>query len=147
MASVNKVELIGHLGNDPETRFMPNGTPVATVSVATSEAWKDRNTGEKQEKTTWHRVVFYEGLAEVVQKYLKKGAFIRVEGRLRNSTWDDAQGITRYATDVVANEMLMLDKKPAGAPGKPAQAPAASPMPAARPASGFDNMTDDEVPF
>lgn len=145
MASKNKVSIMGHLGNDPEIRFMPNGTPVATISVATSETWKDRNSGERKEKTTWHRVVFYEGLAEVVKQYLKRGSFVDIEGRLRNSSWEDAQGVTRYATDIVGKEMLMLDKKPVGAAGQPAQAPAPS-APPARPASGFNDM-DDDIPF
>lgn len=144
MASKNKVSIMGYLGGDPEIRFMPNGTQVATISVATSETWKDRNTGERNEKTTWHRVVFYEGLAEVVQKYLKRGSFVDIEGRLRNSSWEDGQGITRYATDIVGKEMLMLDKKPAGAAGQSAQAPAPS-APPARPASGFEDS--DDIPF
>lgn len=111
MASLNKMQVIGNLGADPEIRYMPDGTPTATVTVATTDTWKDKNTGEKKEKTEWHRVVFFKGLAEVVGEYLKKGSQIYVEGKLRTRKWKDKEGIDRYTTEIVAQEMQMLGKK------------------------------------
>ena len=112
---VNKVILIGNLGKDPEVRYMPNGQAVANVTIATSESWKDKNTGEQQERTEWHRVVFFRRLAEIAGEYLKKGARIYVEGRLQTRKWQDNQGQDRYTTEIVANEMQMLDTRGAGA--------------------------------
>jgi single-strand DNA-binding protein len=121
MASVNKTTLIGNLGADPELRYMPDGTPVATVSLATTEAWKNKQTGAKEERTEWHRVVFFRGLAEVVAEYLRKGSQIYVEGRLRTRKWTDKQGVDRYTTEIHGDEMQMLGKKEGGASGgKPA---------------------------
>ncbi len=111
MASLNKMQIIGNLGADPEIRFMPDGSPTATVTIATTDAWKDKATGEKKEKTEWHRVVFFKGLAEVVGEYLKKGSQIYVEGKLRTRKWTDKEGIDRYTTEVVGQEMQMLGKK------------------------------------
>lgn len=111
--ALNKAELIGHLGADPEIRYLPNGTPTTTVSVATTSRWKDSKTGESKEKTEWHRVVFFRKLAEIVGEYLKKGAHIYVEGRLQTRPWEDKQGVTHYTTEIVANTLEMLDKKPA----------------------------------
>lgn len=111
MASLNKAQVIGNLGADPEIRYMPDGMPTATVTVATTDTWKDKNTGEKKEKTEWHRVVFFKGLAEVVGEYLKKGSQIYVEGKLRTRKWTDKDGIDRYTTEIVAQEMQMLGKK------------------------------------
>lgn len=111
MASLNKAQVIGNLGADPEIRYMPDGTPTSTVTVATTDTWKDKNTGEKKEKTEWHRVVFFKGLAEVVGEYLKKGSQIYVEGKLRTRKWTDKDGIDRYTTEIVAQEMQMLGKK------------------------------------
>lgn len=113
MGALNKVTLIGYLGADPESRFMPDGTQVASLSVATTEAWKDKE-GEKQERTEWHRLVFYAGLAEVVCKYLTKGAQVYVEGKLRTRKWEDKQGVERYSTEVIGKELIMLGKKPEG---------------------------------
>lgn len=113
MASVNKTTLVGNLGADPDIRYMPDGTPTATLAIATTDAWKDKATGEKKEKTEWHRVVFFKGLAEVAQKYLKKGSQIYVEGKLRTRKWTDKDGIDRYTTEIVGREMQMLGKKPA----------------------------------
>ena len=110
--SVNKVILVGRLGRDPEVRYMPNGEAVANFSIATSEQWKDKS-GTKQEKTEWHRVVFFRKLAEIVAEYQKKGSHIYVEGRLQTRPWEDKQGITHYTTEIVANTLEMLDKKPA----------------------------------
>ena len=114
MASVNKTTLLGNLGADPVLRYMPDGTATATASVATTDSWKDKKTGEKMEKTEWHRVVFFKGLAEVAGEYLKKGSQIYVEGKLRTRNWTDKDGIERYSTEIVAREMQMLGKKPAG---------------------------------
>ena len=108
MASINKVILIGNLGKDPEVRYMPSGRAVANVTIATNEVWKDRNTGEKQERTEWHNVVFYSPHAEVVGQYLRKGSSVFVEGRLQTRKWQDKNGQDRYTTEIIANEMKML---------------------------------------
>lgn len=110
MGSLNKAALIGHLGADPESRFMPDGTQVANISIATTEAWKDKE-GDKQQRTEWHRVVFYAGLADVVCKYLEKGAQVYIEGKLRTRKWEDKQGVERFLTEVVGKELVMLGKK------------------------------------
>ncbi len=146
---VNKVILVGNLGNDPEVRYMPNGNAVANVSVATSETWKDKNTGEQQERTEWHRVVFFNRLAEIVEQYLKKGSKIFVEGRLQTRSWEQ-DGVKRYTTEIVANEMQMLDSRgSAGAdssfePNSPQPKPQAQQAPAQN--QNFDNF-DDDIPF
>lgn len=114
MASLNRTMLIGNLGADPEIRYMPNGTPTASITVATTDNWTDKETKEKKEKTEWHRVVFFRGLAEVVGEYLKKGSQIYVEGKLRTRKWKDKEGVDRYTTEIVADEMKMLGKKAAG---------------------------------
>ena len=111
MGSLNKVQLIGNLGRDPEVRYMPNGTPTATISVATSERWKDKATGEARESVEWHRVVFFRGLAEVVGKYLKQGSAIYVEGKLKTRKWQDKEGQDRYTTEIQAAELIMLGGK------------------------------------
>ncbi len=111
---VNKVILVGNLGADPEVRYMPNGGAVANITVATTESWKDKQSGENQEKTEWHRVVFFARLAEIVGEYLKKGSQIYVEGRLQTRKWQDKSGQDRYTTEIVANEMQMLGSKGGG---------------------------------
>ncbi|RWA36906.1 single-stranded DNA-binding protein [Xylella fastidiosa] len=111
MASLNKMQLIGNLGADPDIRYMQDGTATVTVSVATTDTWKNKDTGNKEEKTEWHRVVFFRGLAEIVGEYLKKGSQIYVEGKLRTRSWTDKEGIDRYTTEIVAQEMQMLGKK------------------------------------
>jgi single-strand DNA-binding protein len=111
---VNKVILIGNLGQDPEVRYMPNGGAVCNLTVATSETWKDKNTGEMQEKTEWHRVVMFRRLAEIAGEYLKKGSKVYLEGKLQTRKWQDQQGQDRYTTEVVADEMQMLDSRGAG---------------------------------
>ena len=108
---VNKVILIGNLGQDPDVRYMPDGNAVANVSVATSMTWKDKNTGEPQERTEWHRVVFFRRLAEIVGEYLKKGSKVYVEGRLQTRKWQDQNGQDRYTTEIVAEDMQMLDAR------------------------------------
>ena len=114
MASVNKVILIGNLGKDPETRYMPNGDAVTNITLATTETWKDKN-GEKQEKTEWHRITFYRKLAEIAGEYLKKGRPVYVEGRLETRKWTDKAGVERYTTDIIASDMKMLGSKPGSA--------------------------------
>ena len=116
MASINKVILIGNLGADPEMRAMPNGDAVARIRLATTESWKDKATGEKKELTEWHRVVFYRKLAEIVGQYLKKGAALYVEGRIRTRKWQDKEGQERYTTEIEANEMQMLGGRQSVAP-------------------------------
>ena len=148
---VNKVILVGNLGNDPEVRYMPNGNAVANVSLATSETWKDKSNGEQQEKTEWHRVVFFNRLAEIVEQYVKKGTKLYVEGRLQTRSWDQ-DGVKRYSTEVVANEMQMLDSRGGASQdfsgSQIAAEPAAqsSQQQAAAPPQNFDNF-DDDIPF
>lgn len=108
---LNKVMVIGNVGQDPEVRFMPNGNPVANVSIATSETWKDKQTGENREQTEWHRVVFFNRLAEIVGEYVKKGTKIYIEGSLRTRKWQDQAGNDRYSTEIIATEMQMLDRR------------------------------------
>jgi len=163
MASVNKVILVGNCGRDPEIRYLPSGQAVANVSVATSSRRKDKTSGEMVEETQWHRVTFFERLAEIVGEYVKKGTPIYVEGRLSYRKYTDKDGIEKTATDIVASEMQLLGARQGmGAPGggdgdetvprRAAPAPrAAAPAPASRPAaskpaSGFDDM-DDDIPF
>lgn len=105
---INKVIIVGYLGSDPEVKYMPSGGAVANVSVATTEQWKDKNTGEKQERTEWHRVIFFRALAEIVGEYLRKGSQVYIEGRLQTRKWQDKNGQDRYTTEIIANEMQML---------------------------------------
>jgi single-strand DNA-binding protein len=152
MASVNKVILVGNLGQDPEVRYSPNGGAIANVTLATTRNWKDKN-GEKQEHTEWHRVVFYDKLAEIVGEYLKKGRSVYVEGRLQTRKWQDKEGKDRYTTEIVAQEMQMLGSRSGGETGMDS-APRSQPARAdstpesSRPSggSGFDDMEDD-IPF
>ena len=123
MSGVNKVILIGRLGQDPETKFMPNGNAVTNISVATSEKWKDKTTGQPQEKTEWHRVVFFNKLAEVAGQYLTKGSNVYIEGKLETRKWQDKSGADRYTTEVKAHAMQMLDSKGEGQPQQAQQAP------------------------
>lgn len=114
MASLNRVDLIGNLGADPEKRFLPDGKPTATIRVATTDVWKDRDTGERKERTEWHRIVFFGRLAEVACDYLRKGSSVYVEGKLRTRKWTDEQNTERYSTEIIANGMKLLDKKDSG---------------------------------
>ena len=152
---VNKVILVGNVGNDPEVRYMPNGNAVANVSVATSDSWKDRNTGDQQERTEWHRVVFFNRLAEIVEQYVKKGTKLYLEGRLQTRSWEQ-DGAKRYSTEIVANEMQMLDSRGAGGvnqefgdqvppPAAPSQDSEKGSTQQPTP-SNFDNF-DDDIPF
>ncbi|MCX8087629.1 MAG: single-stranded DNA-binding protein [Rhodocyclaceae bacterium] len=149
MASVNKVILVGNLGADPEVRYLPNGDAVANIRVATTESWKDKNTGEKKELTEWHRVVFYRKLAEIAGQYLKKGSQVYIEGRLRTRKWQGQDGQDRYTTEIEAQEMQMLGRRE-GAGEAPREGAASRPAPAkAQPApadNGFSNFEDD-IPF
>lgn len=157
---INKVILIGNLGNDPETKFLPSGGAVTNVSLATSESWKDKQTGQPQERTEWHRVVFFNRLAEIAGQYLKKGSKVYIEGSLRTRSWEQ-DGQKRYATEIVASEMQMLDGRGEGASGDQQQsysapasassAPAASsPAAAGGASSGYAAPSgdfDDDIPF
>ena len=113
---INKVILVGNLGNDPETRFMPNGNPVTNISIATSESWKDKQSGQQQERTEWHRIVFFNRLAEIAGEYLKKGSKVYIEGALRTRQWDK-EGPKHYSTEIIANERQMLDGRSDGGMG------------------------------
>jgi len=149
---VNKVILIGNLGKDPEVRYMPSGSAVTNISIATSESWKDKQTGDKQERTEWHNVVFFNRLAEIAGEYLKKGSKVYVEGSLRTRKWQDKNtGQDRYTTEIVANEMQMLDSRGgsdsyqgggSGAYSKPDVAESRAP---AMETAGDD--FDDDIPF
>jgi single-strand DNA-binding protein len=165
MASVNKVILIGNLGRDPEVRYAPSGSAICNVTLATSRQWKNKDSGERQEETEWHRVVFYDRLAEIAGEYLKKGKSIYVEGRLKTRKWTDKDGVEKYTTEIIAQEMTMLGGREGGGGGgggfgggddmgggapAPRSAPPARQAPAGKPASkpstGFDDM-DDDIPF
>ncbi|WP_296950765.1 single-stranded DNA-binding protein [uncultured Massilia sp.] len=164
MASVNKVIIVGNLGRDPEIRYMPSGDAIANIAVATSYRSKDRNTGEQKELTEWHRISFFGRLAEIVGQYLKKGSSVYVEGRLQTRKYTDKDGIERYATDIIAENMQMLGGRQGmgggndmgmdmdggyeaprqQAPRQAPPAPAARPQP--KPAPNFSDM-DDDIPF
>lgn len=171
MASINKVILIGNLGRDPEVRYTPNGSAVCNISVATTRNWKDKNSGDKVEETEWHRVVFYDRLAEIAGEYLKKGRPVYVEGRLKTRKWQDKDGVEKYTTEVIAEQMQLLGGREGMGGGdgggdsgygrgdegsggggersaRPAQRPAPRQAPAAsqKSATGFDDM-DDDIPF
>ena len=174
MASVNKVIIVGNLGKDPEVRYMPSGGAICNVTVATTRQWKNKESGEKQEETDWHRIVFFDRMAEIAGEYLKKGRSVYVEGRLRTRKWTDKEGKDQYTTEIVATDMQMLgsregsggggggghassDEEGGGggysersAPQRPAPASRPAATAAARPApkstTGFDNM-DDDIPF
>ena len=157
---VNKVILVGDIGQDPETRFSGSGAAITNVSIATSESWKDKQTGQQQERTEWHRVVFFNRLGEIAGEYLKKGSKVYVEGSLRTRKWQDKSGQDKYTTEIVANEMQMLDSRGAGQQGgggqmdqqqqyggsqaaAPQQPQAQQPVAAA---AGADDW-DDDIPF
>jgi single-strand DNA-binding protein len=167
MASVNKVILIGNLGRDPEVRYAPSGSAICNVTLATTRNWKSKDSGEKMEETEWHRVVFYDRLAEIAGEYLKKGRPVYVEGRLKTRKWTDKDGVEKYTTEIIADQMQLLGSREGGgggggddmgSGGERAQrsAPVARPaggggVGGARPApqkssTGFDDM-DDDIPF
>ncbi|MCW8964326.1 MAG: single-stranded DNA-binding protein [Gammaproteobacteria bacterium] len=146
---VNKVILVGNLGKDPDIRYTPGGAAVANVTIATNESWKDKNTGEMQEKTEWHNVVFFSRLAEIVGEYLKKGSQVYVEGRLQTRKWQDKSGNDRYTTEIVANEMQMLGgRSGAGMPESRPSGPAPmAPQQAEQGSAPAANDFDDDIPF
>lgn len=150
MASVNKCIIVGNLGRDPEIRYMPSGDAIANIAVATSFKKKDKNTGEETESTEWHRISFFGKLAEIVGKYLKKGSSVYVEGRLQTRKYTDKDGVEKYATDIVAENMQMLGGKPDGQQEQQSQPQPRQqqqrPAPAPRPAPNFSDM-DDDIPF
>jgi len=157
MASVNKVILVGNLGADPESRYMPNGDAVVNIRLATTESWKDKNTGEKRELTEWHRVVFYRKLAEIAGQYLKKGSQVYIEGRIRTRKWQGQDGQDRYTTEIEANEMQMLGRREGMGQSSPSYEGGGGGRPAGRPAGqqnsappnnggGFGDVEDD-IPF
>ena len=144
---INKVILIGNFGADPEVKYMPSGDPVTTIRLATSESWKDKSTGENVEKTEWHRVVFFKRLAEIAGEYLKKGSKIYVEGRLQTRKWQGQDGQDRYTTEIVGNEMQMLDSRGGTAPmSSGASTTAKQPAMATESAGGPPDF-DDDIPF
>ena len=165
---LNKVMLIGNLGADPEVRYLPSGSAVATVRIATSRTWKDKQTGEKKTDTEWHRVVFFERLAEIVGEYLKKGSQIYVEGRIRTQKWQDKEGQDRYTTEIVGSEMHMLGSRSGGTShfendsssqdeySAPAKKSTYQQQPSSNiqqnsgsmtPAPSYDEFNDDDIPF
>jgi single-strand DNA-binding protein len=170
MASINKVILIGNLGRDPEVRYAPSGSAICNVSIATTRNWKNRDSGERQEETEWHRVVFYDKLAEIAGEYLKKGRSVYVEGRLKTRKWQDKEGKDNYTTEIIADQMQMLggregfgggdseggggggysrggDEGGSGRSERPAQRQAPQrPAPQQKSSTGFDDM-DDDIPF
>jgi single-strand DNA-binding protein len=161
MASINKVIIVGNLGKDPEMRSFPNGDQIANVSIATTDKWKDKTTGEMKEATEWHRINFNGRLAEIVGQYLKKGSQVYVEGSLRTRKWTDKDGVEKFTTEIRADQMQMLGGRQgmggggddgggsnysAPRPAAPAARPAAAKPAAAKAASGFDDM-DDDIPF
>jgi len=164
MASVNKVILVGNLGRDPETRYSTSGAAICNITVATSRQWKDKTTGEKREETEWHRVVFYDRLAEIAGEYLKKGRPVYVEGRLKTRKWQDKEGQDRYTTEIIAEEMQLLGSREGGGGGggdvefAASSAGAASPSPRAAASGGAAKSSggakktnpddlDDDIPF
>lgn len=144
MASVNKVILVGTLGRDPEMRYSTDGSAIANISLATSDKWKDKNTGEKKDRTEWHRVVFFGKVAEIVGEYLKKGSQTYIEGSLRTRKWQDKQGQERYTTEIIADKMQMLGSPRERNEDAPRREPAASSTGAA---SGKFEEMDDDIPF
>jgi single-strand DNA-binding protein len=161
MASVNKVIIVGNLGKDPEVRYMPSGSAICNITVATSRQWKDKTSGERQEETEWHRVALFDRLAEIAGEYLKKGRPVYIEGRLKTRKYTDKDGVERYTTEIIAAEMQLLGGREGGGGGGAgggddmggAPAPRSAPAPrapagkpAAKSSTGFDDM-DDDIPF
>ena len=171
MASINKVIIIGNLGKDPEVRYMPSGSAICNVTVATSRQWKNKESGEKNEETEWHRVALFDRQAEIAGEYLKKGSSVYFEGRLKTRKWTDKEGVERYTTEIIADVMQLLGSRQGGggagagdddgsggggysersapqraSPASRPQAAAPASRPAPKAATGFDNM-DDDIPF
>ncbi len=157
MASINKVIIVGNLGRDPETRYMPSGDAMTNIAVATTDKWKDKASGEQKEATEWHRVAMFGKLAEIAGQYLKKGSQVYIEGKLRTRKWQDKDGVEKYTTEIIADTMQMLGSRQGMGGGSApmdedySPAPAARPnpsaaRPAAKPAPNFSDM-DDDIPF
>ncbi|MBW2176788.1 MAG: single-stranded DNA-binding protein [Deltaproteobacteria bacterium] len=155
MAGINKAILIGNLGRDPEVRYTPDGTAVANFSIATSDQWKDKNTGEKREKTEWHRIVAFRRLGEVCGEYLSKGRQVYIEGRIQTRDWEDKDGVKRYTTEIVADKMQMLGSRDdfggggsrgQGGGGSSGQGGGGRPQEAS-PGPAYSDMGDDDIPF
>lgn len=152
---INKVILVGNLGADPETRYTASGSAIANIRLATSESWRDKQTGETQEKTEWHRVVFFNRLAEIVGEYLRKGSQVYIEGKLQTRKWQDQSGQDRYTTEIVANEMQMLGGRAGEGAPRQSGAPAgggfrdrpAQPAQDNAPSQAEDNFAEDDIPF
>ncbi|MDJ0906846.1 MAG: single-stranded DNA-binding protein [Woeseiaceae bacterium] len=143
---INKVILVGNLGADPETRYMPSGSAVTNLSVATSESWKDKQTGEQKERTEWHKVAMFNRLAEIAAEYLRKGSQVYIEGKLRTRKWQDRDGNDRWTTEVIADEMQMLGGRGGGGGSAPMSSGQGSGPPSAPPQTGPDDF-DDDIPF
>ncbi|CAB4159263.1 Ssb Single-stranded DNA-binding protein [uncultured Caudovirales phage] len=165
MSSVNKAIIVGNVGNDPEVRYTSNGAAIANFSIATSRTWKDKTSGERQEETEWHRVVAFDRTAEIVGQYVAKGGKVYVEGRLKTRRWEDKEGITRYTTEIMVDNLVLLGGRDddggrqqsrggqqqgrgggGGGGGGGGRAPAPAPRPQQRTNTGFDDM-DDDIPF
>ena len=148
---INKAIIVGNLGRDPEVRYTANGNAISNITVATTESWKDKQSGERQEKTEWHRVVFFGRLAEIAGEYLKKGAQVYIEGRLQTRKWEDKSGQERYTTEIVASEMQMLGSRGGGTSGAPdddySGAPPSATDSSGGGTSGGDPDLDDDIPF
>lgn len=145
---VNKVILVGNIGQDPEVRYMPNGNPVANLTLATSETWKDKQTGETKEQTEWHKVVFFNKLAEIAGEYVRKGSKLYLEGSIRTRKWQDQQGQDRYTTEIVGNEMQMLDRKGDSQATNDYQQYSQQPSAQAKPQPTAEvDISDDDIPF
>jgi single-strand DNA-binding protein len=145
---VNKVIIVGNLGNDPETKYMPSGSAVTNLSVATNESWKDKQTGEQKERTEWHRVAMFGRLAEIAAEYLRKGSQVYIEGKLRTRKWQDQQGNDKYTTEIIADEMQMLGGRSGG--GAPAMGGGSGGPPPGSPSDsggGSPGEFDDDIPF
>lgn len=151
MASVNKVILVGNLGADPETKYLPSGDAVTNIRMATTDRWKDKASGEMKEATEWHRIAFFGRLAQIAGEYLKKGSQVYVEGRIRTRKWQDKEGQDRYSTEIVGDTMQMLGSRSGSGEPRPESMKSAEPKPAGastakKPAGKFDDMEDD-IPF
>lgn len=149
---INKVILVGNLGNDPDTRYTAGGAAVANISLATTDSWKDKETGQQQDRTEWHRVVFFGRLAEIVGEYLRKGSQVYVEGRLQTRKWQDKTGNDRYSTEIVASEMQMLGGRGGAMPGNDQAPPSMSDDisqsgPSSSSAPADNEFVDDDIPF
>jgi len=164
---LNKVTLIGRLGADPEVRYMPSGGAVTNISLATTRRWKDRQSGERRDETEWHRIAFFNRIAEIAGEYLRKGSLVYIEGRIRTRKWQDKEGQDRYTTEIIAEQMQMLDSKSGGtgnfndsaenpnhfnadqqsSPPKSSPAPSASNQPASSPPPAAYEDFDDDIPF